>query len=79
MTNGGRARAVGRGRAEEMAGEVIKAGMFGARIETTTYHDGRDVVVVVAVVPRGHREAMARAFQTAYLCATGQEAADEEE
>ena len=25
------------------------------------------------------REAMARAFQTAYLCATGQEAADEEE
>ena len=54
-----------------MVGEVLKIGQFGSRIETTTLPDGRQVVVVVAVVPRGHREAMARAFQTAYLCATG--------
>ena len=79
MTNGERARAGGRGRAEEMVGEVLKAGPHGARIETTTLPDGRQAVIVVAVVPRGHREAMARAFQTAYQCATGQEGEDAEE
>ena len=69
-------RGVGRGRAEVMAGEVMSRGNYGARIEGTALPDGRQVVVVVAVVGRDQREAMTRAFQTAYECFTGQDGDD---
>ena len=73
MTIDEKTRSTGRGRAEVMTGEVLSRGRYGARIEGTTLPDGRQVVVVVAVVEISQREAMMRAFQTAYECFTGQD------
>ena len=71
MTNDERAKVFGRGRAEVITGEIIRAAYTGGRIETTTLPDGRQVVIAVAVVPNDGHEVMARAFKVAYECATG--------